>query len=94
LSVIVDSRRVGLYKPDPAIYVHAVARLGFQPSSVMMVGDSFDRDVLPARSIGMKTAWLQGPFERACPDLSALDVCLRALTDLPAALEAQERTFA
>ena len=94
LSVIVDSRRVGLYKPDPAIYVYAAARLACPPSSIMMVGDSFDRDVLPARSIGMKTAWLQGPSGRPCPDRSVPDVCLRALTDLPAALEARERTVA
>ena len=27
LSVIVDSRRVGLFKPDPAIFLHAAENL-------------------------------------------------------------------
>jgi putative hydrolase of the HAD superfamily len=88
LSLVVDSRRVGLYKPDPAIYVYAAGRVGLPPSSIMMVGDSFDRDVVPARSIGMKAAWLQGFSGRTCPDASQVDVTLPALTDLPAAIAA------
>ena len=94
LSIVVDSRRVGLYKPDPAIYQHAAERLDLPPSSIMMVGDSFDRDVRPAKSIGMKTAWLQGADGSACPDRSAVDLFLYALAELPGALEAEERTVA
>ena len=85
-ATIVDSRRVGLQKPDPAIYRYAVAQLGLPPARIMMIGDSFDRDVRPAASIGMKTAWLQGADTRPCPDASLVDVTLRALRDLPRAL--------
>ena len=94
LSVVVDSRRVGLYKPDPAIYVYAAARLGWSASSIMMVGDSFDRDVRPAKAIGMQTAWLEGPAGRDCPDRALVDVSLRALADLPGALDRQARIVA
>ena len=94
LSLVVDSRRVGLYKPDPAIYLHAASVMGRAPSSIMMVGDSFERDVRPAKSIGMKTAWLQGPRGGACPDPSVVDITLRVLADLPRALEAREQTVA
>ncbi len=94
LSVVVDSRRVGLSKPDPAIYLCAAGRLGLPPSAIMMVGDSFDRDVMPARAVGMKTAWLRGPSTRECADPSAVDVHLLALAELPAKLEASERTVA
>ncbi|HEX8490317.1 MAG TPA: HAD family hydrolase, partial [Chthoniobacterales bacterium] len=31
LSVVVDSRRVGLFKPDPAIFLHAADKLGGNP---------------------------------------------------------------
>src|SRR5207245_2105180 len=85
LSAIVDSRRVGLYKPDPAIFILAAARLGLPASTIMMVGDSFDRDVRPARSAGMMTAWLAGSGE--CPDPSLVDVRLARLSELPAFLE-------
>lgn len=88
LSVIVDSRRVGLCKPDPAIFLHAAEKLGGDPATMMMVGDSFERDVRPARKAGMKTAWLEGDAMRECPDPSMVDLRLRRLGDLPAALSA------
>ena len=53
----------------------------------MMVGDSFDRDVRPAKAIGMQTAWLEGPAGRDCPDRALADVSLRALADLPEVLD-------
>jgi putative hydrolase of the HAD superfamily len=86
LSAIVDSRRVGLYKPDPAIFIYAAAKVGVPARSILMVGDSFDRDVRPARSLGMMTAWIVDDGS-VCPDPSLVDVRLRRLSDLPAALE-------
>lgn len=94
LSVIVDSRRVGLCKPDPAIFLHAAEKLGGDPGTMMMVGDSFDRDVAPAKKAGMKTAWLEGPTPRECPDPSLVDLHLRRLADLPGALSAASPAFA
>ena len=88
LSVIVDSRRVNLYKPDPAIFLCAAEKLGGDPSTMMMVGDSFDRDVRPAKKAGMKTAWLKGIAVRECPDPLLVDIHLNRLADLPAALSA------
>ena len=86
LSLIVDSRRVGLFKPDPAIFAYAAEKLGRDSGEIMMVGDSFDRDIRPAKKIGMKTAWLEGIESRDCPDPSLVDLRLRALADLREAL--------
>ena len=94
LSLIVDSRRVRLFKPDPAIYLDAVEKLGIDPAAILMVGDSFERDVLPAKKAGLKTAWLEGVTPRACPDPSQVDIHLRQLADLPAALAAASPAFA
>ena len=85
LSLIVDSRRVGLFKPDPAIFQYAAEKLGRDPGEIMMVGDSFDRDVRPAKQIGMKTAWLEGIEHRDCPEPSLVDLRLRTLADLASA---------
>ena len=82
LSLVVDSRRVGLFKPDPAIFVYAAEKLGRAPDEILMVGDSFDRDVRPAKKIGMRTAWLEGSEARDCPEPSLVDLRLRALADL------------
>jgi len=94
LSVIVDSRRVGLFKPDPAIFLHAIEKFGGNAGTMMMVGDSFERDVLPAKKAGMKTAWLEGTTPRECPDPSLVDLRLRRLADLPAAVSAGSPTLA
>ena len=87
LSTIIDSRRVGLYKPDPAIFIHAAAMLELRPSAVMMVGDSFDRDIRPAKRVGMTTGWLEGGGARACPEPALVDMRLRRLAELPAAID-------
>ena len=82
LSLIVDSRRVGLFKPDPAIFRYAAEKLGGDPGTMLMVGDSFERDVVPAKKVGMKTAWLEGDEQRDCPDPSVIDLRLSRLADL------------
>ncbi|MEY2564333.1 MAG: putative hydrolase of the superfamily [Verrucomicrobiota bacterium] len=94
LSLVVDSRRVGLFKPDPAIFIYAAEKIGSAPAAIMMVGDSFERDVVPAKKVGMKTAWLEGAARRECPDPSLVDLRLRRLADLPAALSEASLTLA
>jgi putative hydrolase of the HAD superfamily len=94
LSLVVDSRCVGLFKPDPAIYLHAVEKLARVPAAILMVGDSFERDVVPAKKAGLKTAWLEGPSPRPCPDPSLVDLHLHRLADLPAALSTASPAFA
>jgi putative hydrolase of the HAD superfamily len=59
LDAVVESVRVGIEKPDPAIYRLAAARLALPPEDVVMVGDNFDRDVRAARTIGMRAIWLR-----------------------------------
>jgi putative hydrolase of the HAD superfamily len=93
LSAIVDSRCVGVCKPDAAIFTHALQKLGREPGEAMMVGDSFERDIVPAKRLGMKTAWLEGAESRDCPDPFLVDFRLRALGDLLAVLTTSS-TFA
>jgi putative hydrolase of the HAD superfamily len=89
LSIVIDSRRVGVAKPDPRIYTIAAEALALPPAAIMMVGDSFDRDIVPARAIAMQTAWLH--HGRRCPDLSAVDLMLESIADLPTALDRRGR---
>ncbi len=60
-AVVVDSALVGITKPDPAIYELAAARLALPADVILHVGDSWERDVVPAHAIGMRTAWLARP---------------------------------
>jgi putative hydrolase of the HAD superfamily len=68
LNVIVDSSRVGIFKPDPRIFQFAMRELGANPSHTAMIGDSLDKDCAPARSLGLRTVWYhpaQSPSARS-----------------------------
>jgi len=91
LSVVVDSRRAGVSKPDPRIFERAVVQLGVRASETLAVGDSFDRDIAPARRAGLQTAWLQPDANRAPPDPSLVDFHLTSLASLSACLPALAR---
>jgi putative hydrolase of the HAD superfamily len=86
LDVIVDSAVEGVAKPDPEIFHIALRRLGLPPGDCLMVGDSFDRDVVPAKQLGLRAVWLRGPSPRPCPDPDLPDAVVNSLRDLPGVL--------
>lgn len=57
-DAIVISEEVGIAKPDPQIFEFALNKLHRQVHDVVMLGDSWDSDVVGATSIGMKAVWL------------------------------------
>ena len=59
-QAIVESAVVGVRKPDPRIFTLGVKALGMQPSEVVVVGDSMDKDIIPAHKAGCQTVWVRG----------------------------------
>ena len=57
-DVAVYSYRLGIAKPDLALYRYALAQAGCRPEECTMVGDSYDNDMAPAIALGMRTVWL------------------------------------
>lgn len=57
---IIESSVVGVRKPDPAIYQLGVDAIGLNAENVLVVGDSFSKDVVPAKTVGCQVAWLKG----------------------------------
>lgn len=57
---VIESAVVGVRKPDPRIFMLGVDALGLRPGEVLVVGDSLKKDILPAESVGCRTAWLKG----------------------------------
>jgi putative hydrolase of the HAD superfamily len=55
LDVIVFSEEVGFRKPQPEIFLHALAQLGVDPEHAMFVGDRLETDVQGAAQVGMAT---------------------------------------
>jgi putative hydrolase of the HAD superfamily len=63
---VVDSARVGVAKPDPAIFRFALDALGVGPEALLHVGDSSAADVAGATAAGIAALHLD-PLDR-CPD--------------------------
>ena len=81
-SVIVDSARVGLSKPDPRIFFQAVHELGIEPADTVFVGDSLARDMAGARAAGMGHVWLTpDPARQGLPCCPG-DRVIRSLREL------------
>ena len=59
-SHIVESAVVGVRKPDPRIFSLGVEALGLRPEEVVVVGDSIDKDIIPAAKAGCQTVWFKG----------------------------------
>lgn len=74
-DVIIDSHHVGLSKPDPAIFRHALELLKVEPREAVFVGDSYAHDALAAMSAGL-AAVLLDPLdlhpEAVCPRIRRL----------------------
>ena len=47
----------GLRKPNPAIFIRALSKLGVEASEALFVGDHPENDIRASRAVGMKAAW-------------------------------------
>lgn len=82
---VVESAAVGIRKPDARIFRLGVESLGLKPEETVVVGDSFYKDIEPARKLGCHTVWFKGKgwtnrkFDETVPD--------HIITDLAQLLE-------
>jgi len=57
-DVIVDSGRIGMEKPDPAIFAYTLAQLGVAADTAAVhIGDSWSADVAGALASGWRAIW-------------------------------------
>ena len=59
-TAVIESAVVGIRKPDPRIFTIGVKALGTKPEETTVVGDSFEKDIIPAKLAGCHTIWLKG----------------------------------
>lgn len=71
---VIESAVVGVRKPDPEIYQMGIDALGLAPDDIACVGDSFEKDIVPAKKVGLHTIWMKGeqwddtPHDESIPD--------------------------
>ena len=57
---VIESAVVGVRKPNPAIFQMGADALGLMPGDIVVVGDNYDKDLLPAHGMGCRTIWVKG----------------------------------
>lgn len=57
---IIESAVVGVRKPDTAIFKLGVDKLALMPENIVVIGDSYTKDIVPAMKNGCQTIWLKG----------------------------------
>ncbi|NXD12195.1 HYES hydrolase, partial [Nothocercus nigrocapillus] len=77
-DVVIESCRVGLHKPEPAVYSHALQALQAQPHEVIFL-DDMGENLKPAREMGMATILVKDT-----------DAALRELQELSGLLGREE----
>jgi len=85
-SAVIDSARVGVKKPDPAIFRLACDALAVPPGETVVVGDSYSRDIVPSKRLGCATVWLKGRSWETPDDTSDADFVIHSMHELQAEL--------
>jgi FMN phosphatase YigB (HAD superfamily) len=76
---------IGFDKPDPRFFTEICLRMGVVPSSCIMTGNDYARDITGARAAGLRTVFFnaegtEGTFPEA-------DEMITRMSDLPGAVE-------
>jgi HAD superfamily hydrolase (TIGR01509 family) len=77
-NILIESE-IGVGKPDPRAHRAALAALGVAPKNAWMIGDDLEFDIRPAKTLGMRAAWIrstvrenESPADLVAPSLRAL----------------------
>ncbi len=86
-SSVIDSTKLKIRKPDKQIFKVALNDLAMVPQEVIMIGDSYENDIIPAKSIGCFTIWIQNKVWQEPVDNGSADFKIESITELPKVLE-------
>lgn len=85
-AFVVTSEDCRAYKPRPEVFRQALTLVGLKPEEVLHIGDSWQSDVLGARSCAIPVMWINRrnqsmpkdsePPNYVAPDLNALSLVL------------------
>ena len=88
-TTIVESSVVGIRKPDPALFELGIKALGLRPEEIVVIGDSYRKDIYPSTCLGCMSVWLK----KICWAEEQIETgheptaIIQTLTDLPTIIE-------
>jgi putative hydrolase of the HAD superfamily len=57
VDFLVTSEEAGREKPHPYIFMLALMKIGLTPADVVMIGDSYEKDITGAVNLGIRSLW-------------------------------------
>ena len=92
-TVVAVSGELGVRKPDPAIFRHALDLLGVAAEAAVFVGDDLEADIGGAQAAGLTTVWVnrggtprRDHVDRPVPSTPAPDAEISTLSEVLALL--------
>ncbi len=82
LDGAVFSSEIGVRKPDPRIFVHALRQVDGDAATAAFVGDRLNDDIVGAQAVGMRTI-LTREFRQEDPGEISPDAVVDALLEVP-----------
>ncbi|MGE5362796.1 MAG: HAD family hydrolase [Bacteroidota bacterium] len=79
---IIDSAVAGVRKPDPGIFSLALEQLNISPPNAYAIGDSYEKDIAPAKLAGCRTIWLRNKGWHNTEDASSADLVIHDLAEI------------
>lgn len=80
------SKELGYSKPDPNFYREISNRLSIKAEACVMVGNNYEKDIIPAKSVGMGAILYVEGYDIKIA--SCADAVITSMVDLDAALTA------
>ena len=84
---VLSSEGARAYKPLPSPFRQIMEKLGVAPDETIYVGDTLVDDVLGAKGVGMRVAWVNRGGGTPDPQVPEPDYEIRTLTELPGILQ-------
>ncbi len=79
-EVVVESASIGVSKPDKRLLLTCFDRMHIRPEEALVVGDSYKKDIAPAKQLGSQTIWLKGQGWRETP--ASVPFADKVMTDI------------
>jgi len=86
---IISSAAFGKRKPHPGIFQDALKHFQVPPEQAVMIGDTFEADIVGARQVGMNSIWVTRRVQKTVTRREIqLDAVVSTLSEIPALLSA------
>jgi FMN phosphatase YigB (HAD superfamily) len=84
--IVSGDAAVGIRKPQPGIFEHALSMSASRPEQTWYIGDSLVNDIAGAAGAGWRTCWISAHDARIAAGLPAPDARITRLDELPRVL--------